>query len=239
MPALPNNTDFDEAWSALELAFREAFELAWKSLTGGTIGVGSVITDAGGAIIARGRNRVYDAAGGDGLLQANRLGHAEMNALAEVPTDFSLADCTLWSTQQPCVLCSAAAVMSFIGNVRFLAADPIFAGIERMPELNDWLDRYWPNYEGPTMDDRWAVSAMLFQLYAAASRNPTGEVMDENRRVEPETTLLIELIVQERLWHEAGEAGRSANQALGLIWPQINAVVEERKHRLAAAREVE
>jgi tRNA(adenine34) deaminase len=232
MPALPNQADFDTAWSALEPPFREAFELAWKSLIGGTIGVGSVITDDEGAIIAKGRNRVYDVPGGDGLLQGNRLGHAEMNALAEVPTDYSLADCTLWSTQQPCVLCSSAAVMSFVGNVRFLAADPIFAGIERMPELNDWLDRYWPNYEGPALEDRWAVSSMLFQLYAAASKNPTGEVMDENRQVEPETARLCERIVEQGIW---SQGVNSARDALGLVWQSIQAVAAERRTRLATA----
>jgi tRNA(Arg) A34 adenosine deaminase TadA len=222
--------DFNTAWSDLEAPFQEAFELAWKSLIGGTIGVGSVVTDAEGVIIARGRNRVYDPPGGDGLLQGNRLAHAEMNALAEVSTDYSLADCTLWSTQQPCVLCSAAAVMSFVGNVRFLAFDPVFSGIERMPDLNDWLDRYWPNYEGPTGDDRWVVSAMLFQLYAAASKNPTGEVMEENRRVEPETAQLCERIVEQRLW---SQGVNSARDALGLVWKSIQAIAAERRTRLA------
>ena len=236
MPALPNQADFDTAWSALEPPFREAFELAWKSLIGGTIGVGSVITDDEGAIIARGRNRVYDVPGGEGLLQGNRLAHAEMNALAEVPTDYSLADCTLWSTQQPCVLCSAASVMSFVGNVRFLAADPVFAGIERIPDLNDWLDRYWPNYEGPSADDRWMVSAMLLQLFAAASKNPTGEVMEENRRIEPETTQLCENIVAQGLWQPTLE---SARKALEIVWPNIHAVASERRVRLATATDTE
>jgi tRNA(adenine34) deaminase len=222
---------FDNAWSDLEPPFQEAFELAWKSMIGGTVGVGSVITDPEGNVIARGRNRVYDPPGGDGKLQGNRLAHAEMNALAEAPTGSSLADCTLWSTQQPCVLCSAAAVMSFVGTVRFLAADPVFAGIERLPELNDWLDRYWPNYDGPTEDDRWAVSAMLFQLYAAASRNPTGEVMDENRRVEPETARLCEQIVEQGLWSQAVTTGRDALQ---LVWPNIQAAASERQARRAA-----
>jgi tRNA(Arg) A34 adenosine deaminase TadA len=232
MTVPPQAGDFTAVWSELEPPFQEAFELAWKSLIGGTIGVGSVISDPGGAIIARGRNRVYDLPGGDGVLQGNRLGHAEMNALAEIPTDYSLADCTLWSTQQPCVLCAAAAVMSFVGNIKFLAADPFFAGIERMPELNDWVDRYWPNYEGPAADDRWAISAMLFQLFAAASRNPTGEVMAENRRVEPETALLCEHIVEAGIWRQGVD---SAQDALGLIWLDIQAIAAERRTRLATA----
>jgi tRNA(Arg) A34 adenosine deaminase TadA len=223
--------DFVTAWAALNPAFQEAMELAWKSLAGGTIGVGSVITDPDGKFIARGRNRVYDQPGGDGILQGNRLAHAEMNALAEVPTNESLADCTLWSTQQPCVLCTAASVMCFVGTVRFLAADPFFAGIERMPELNEFLDRYWPNYEGPTADDRWAVAAMLFQLYAAAANNPSGEVMEANRRVEPETASLIEQIVRERTWIGGRETVPAAAQALSLVWPRIISAAAERQAR--------
>jgi|SRR5215217_5982028 len=230
------NENFKQAWSALERPFQEAFELAWKSLIGGTIGVGSVITDDDGTIIARGRNRVYDDPGGADRLQGNRLAHAEMNALAEVPTDYSLADSTLWSTQQPCPLCSAASVMSFVGNIRFLAADPFFTGIERMPELNEWLDRYWPNYEGPSSDDRWVVSAILFQLYAAASKNPTGEVMDENRRVEPETARLCERIVEQGLWNQGID---SSQDALALIWSDIQTIAAERRTRLATTAATE
>jgi tRNA(Arg) A34 adenosine deaminase TadA len=231
MTAAMNQDDFQTAWPNLEPAFQEAMELAWRSLVGGTIGVGSAITDPDGKIIARGRNRVYDQPGGDGILQGNRLAHAEMNALAEVETDFSLADCTLWSTQQPCVLCTSASVMSFVGTVRFLAADPVFDGIDRLPELNDWLDRYWPSFEGPTSDDRWAIAAMLLQLYAAASKNPTGEVMEANHRVEPETATLIEQIVQDRVWNEGAGFLPSASAALSAVWASILAAATARQTR--------
>jgi tRNA(adenine34) deaminase len=237
MSAANQDPDFAAAWATLEPAFQEAMELAWRSLSGGTIGVGSVITDSDGNIVARGRNRVYDSPGGDGILQGNRLAHAEMNALAEIATDYSLADCTLWSTQQPCVLCSSAAVMCFVGTVRFLAADPFFAGIERMPELNEFLDRYWPSYEGPTSDDRWAVAAMLLQLFAAASKNPTGEVMETSHRLEPETALLIEKIVRERIWIGGAQPATSASSALSLVWPHVVSVAAERQARRGSETE--
>jgi tRNA(adenine34) deaminase len=237
MSAANYEPDFAAAWATLEPAFQEAMELAWRSLTAGTIGVGSVITDPDGKVIARGRNRVYDSPGGDGILQGNRLAHAEMNALAEIATDYSLADCTLWSTQQPCVLCSSAAVMCFVGTVRYLAADPVFAGIERMPELNEFLDRYWPSYEGPTEDDRWAVAAMLVQLYAAASKNPTGEVMETSHRLEPETALLIEQIVREQTWIGGAQPDLSASSALSLVWPQVVAAADARRARRESTSE--
>lgn len=233
MTAASEHEDFQSAWLALEPAFHAAMELAWQSLVSGTIGVGSVITDPDGKIVARGRNRVYDPPGGDGILQGNRLAHAEMNALAEVPTDYSLAECTLWSTQQPCMLCASAAVICYVGTVRFLAADPLFAGVERMPELNEWLDRYWPSYEGPTADDRWAVASMLFQLYAAASKNPTGEVMEMSRRLEPETARLIEEIVTGGIWAGDNQPPPSASAAIEVVWRKIVATANERQLRLS------
>ena len=85
----------ERAWTALEPPFRRALELAWRSCAAGTIGVGSVITSSTGEVIAEGRNRSYDPAGGDDRLQDTLIAHAEMNALALVPTRFSLADCVL------------------------------------------------------------------------------------------------------------------------------------------------
>lgn len=229
--------DFASAWGDLDAAWRLALELAWRSSAAGTIGVGSVLTAADGTVIARGRNRVYDAPGGDGLLQGTLLAHAEMNALVEVPASASLADSVLWSTQQPCLLCASAAVMAHVGAVRFLAADPFYGPIvDRMSTLNAWLEHAWPRYDGPTDDDRWAVSAMLLQLTAAATKNPNGEVMEANHRDEPETARLIERIVAERIWIDVANAGGDVSDALGRVWPRIlNAADARRARRQSAA----
>jgi hypothetical protein len=124
--------------------------------------------------------------------------------------------------------------MSFVGTVRFLASDPVFAGIDRMPELNDWLDRYWPSFEGPVSDDRWAVAAMLLHLHAAASKNPTGEVMEMSHRIEPETATLIEQIVRDRIWNSDTGFLPTASVALGNVWPGILAAASARQARHSA-----
>lgn len=232
MLTVSDEPDLGAAWSALEPPFRQALDLAWQSCAGGTVGVGSVITAAEGSWIARGRNRVFDAPGGEGVLQGTLLAHAEMNALAAVPASMDLGSCVLWSTQQPCLLCASAAVMAGVGAVQFLAADPFYGRIvERLPTVDEWVADTWPRYDGPTADDRWVIVAMLFQLNAAASRNPRGEVMRANRRDEPETVHLIEHIVAERVWVDVTKTGHSMLSALGDVWPWVIQAAAERRER--------
>ena len=121
-------TDFDRAWLELDPAFRRCLELAYQSLAADGLAVGSVITDATAEMIAWGRNRAYDPPGGDDHLQGTPLAHAEMNALAAIRTDLDLGNCVLWSTQQPCFMCAAAISFTGVGAVRYMAADPAFAG---------------------------------------------------------------------------------------------------------------
>ena len=48
--------ELDEPWHA-------ALELAWEAYLAGTIPVGSVVADADGRIVARGRNRIFEPPG--------------------------------------------------------------------------------------------------------------------------------------------------------------------------------
>jgi hypothetical protein len=69
-------TEFDRPWSELHPAFQRCLELAYRSLAADGLAVGSVITDGTSEIIAMGRNRAYDAPGGDEALQGTPLAHA-------------------------------------------------------------------------------------------------------------------------------------------------------------------
>lgn len=123
-PASPPDS-FPEAWSALGPAPRRALELAHRALRSGGLAVGAVLTDAAGAIVAEGRNRAYDPEStGPEILRGTPLAHAETNALAAARTGWDLATHTLWSTQEPCAMCAAAADFTGVGTVRYLAADP-------------------------------------------------------------------------------------------------------------------
>jgi tRNA(Arg) A34 adenosine deaminase TadA len=117
-----------KSWTDLPLGARAALEEQWAGLAAGGLPCGSAIVDARG-VVAVGRNRAYDAAGAihtrmQHPLQHTRLAHAELNALAHVPTETDHASLTLWSTQHPCAMCAAAIAFVGICRVRYLADDP-------------------------------------------------------------------------------------------------------------------
>jgi tRNA(Arg) A34 adenosine deaminase TadA len=70
---------------AIEGPWRDALRLAWEAHGTGNIGVGAVLTDPAGAIVAAGRNRVFDADAPPGRLRSTHLAHAEMDVLAQLP----------------------------------------------------------------------------------------------------------------------------------------------------------
>lgn len=116
--------EFAAAWQRLDPAARRCLELAHRSLRGGGLAVGAVLTDEAGTVIAEGRNRAYDPPGGDDVLQGTPLAHAEMNALARVRTERELGGHVLWSSHEPCAMCAAAAGFTGVGTVRCIARDP-------------------------------------------------------------------------------------------------------------------
>ncbi len=72
-------------WATLDEAQQAALELGWEAFRTGNIGVGAIITDPGGRIVGRGRNRLADTSAPPGQVFGTSLAHAEINALANLP----------------------------------------------------------------------------------------------------------------------------------------------------------
>jgi tRNA(Arg) A34 adenosine deaminase TadA len=135
---------------ALETVAWVALEGAFEALVAGGLPCGAAISDATGQVVARGRNHAYDPVTGSDVLEGTPLAHAELNALARVPTPRDLSGDTLWSTQQPCAMCTSAIEFCGVGDTRYLAADPAFIATDDMragvlndptrdhPELTVW-----------------------------------------------------------------------------------------------------
>jgi len=132
----------------LAIPWRLALEEGWAAFRSANPPVGAVITGSAGRVLATARSRRHDEIAPPGQLAGTDLAHAEVNALAQLPTG-QHDDVTLWTTLQPCPLCSAAAMSSRCGEVRYLAADPVWDGAERLPELNDSVAARWPRFDGP------------------------------------------------------------------------------------------
>ena len=111
-----------DAWRELDESWRAALGLAWEAYLAGTIPVGSVVTAADGSIVARGRNRIFEEPGHG--VSGSRLAHAEVEALSQLPPTEHYRDHVIYSALEPCLLCTAATLLSTVGRIEYAAIDP-------------------------------------------------------------------------------------------------------------------
>lgn len=157
-----------DPFAGVDPAWRSCFLLAWEAFQAGSIPVGAVLVDANGEKVRSGRNRSNEKAGPAGHVVGSYIAHAEINALATLPPgDYS--DYSLYTTLEPCFLCTAALRHSHVGLVRFAAPDPMWQGIERLPHLNDQMARRWTDRDGP-LGGHLQTWAALLPLVSAVER---------------------------------------------------------------------
>ena len=100
-----------------------AIELAWRSREKGNHPFGSLLVDPAGQMLLEAENTAV--AGGD------LLGHAELNLVREACGKFGpefLHSCTLYTSTEPCAMCSGAIYWSGIGRVVYaLSSDTLEA----------------------------------------------------------------------------------------------------------------
>ncbi|MEG0498761.1 MAG: nucleoside deaminase [Alistipes sp.] len=101
-----------------ERFMRQALAEAHKALDAGEVPIGAVVV-AGGAVVGRGHNLVE--------MLSDPTAHAEMQAITAAASTLGgkyLADCTLYVTVEPCIMCAGAIGWSQMGRVVWGADDP-------------------------------------------------------------------------------------------------------------------
>ncbi|MFF3015277.1 nucleoside deaminase [Streptomyces sp. NPDC057939] len=234
--------EFETAWHAAPEAVRRVLSRAYEALTAGGLAVGAVLTDPAGTVLAEGRNEAYEEPGtggpGTGPLRGTPLAHAEMNALGAARTGWNLDATTLWSTQEPCAMCAAAARFCGVGAVRHLAPDPW--ALATVPAGSSPGSPDSPVSSGsgdfvdfgaaPAAGTLWLLAAnvmFLRSVVAAATGPGEPEILRHHRGAEPETAALHDTVppglprndpVEEwltRLWPALTEAARNREGRLG------------------------
>jgi tRNA(adenine34) deaminase len=122
----------------LELAFEEAM----KAQSEGTYPIGAVIVDSEGNVVSRGRNRVFT--------QMDCTAHAEVDAIRKAghilldPQNkrFKKNDLTLYTTCEPCPMCTCTILLSGIKKVVWAADDDNYGAIRRMKEGPHFIDLF-------------------------------------------------------------------------------------------------
>ena len=219
------------AWSELAAPFRRCVELAWESCSSGTFACGAVITNPAGNVVAEGRNRVFDVPSGEYPLEGTSLAHAEMNALARVPAGVALDDCTLWSSLEPCLMCLSSALLSSVGEIRFLAPDPLWDGVEGLPSLNAFVERRWPLHHEPH-DGQWAVLGQTLALHLLAFWQPVdSQALAAHDRSEPEVAALVRRWVGDRTLVDLASTGATVEEVLATVWGGVSEAARGRDVR--------
>jgi tRNA(Arg) A34 adenosine deaminase TadA len=205
-----------DPWAAVDPVWRPCFELAWESFQAGSLAVGAVLVDAVGAIVSAGRNRRNERPRVPGQVGGSNIAHAELNALAVLPIA-AYDDHVLYTTLEPCLLCSAALRLSRVGVVRFAAEDPLWYGMDRVPEVNHNVARRWTEREGP-LDGPLRTWAALLPLVSAVERG-TDVVLAGYADAQPEI-----LVLAQKLAPRANELRRlHLDEALDSVWADVTA----------------
>jgi tRNA(adenine34) deaminase len=194
--------------------------LAWEAFQAGSISVGAVLVNGTGEVVSSGRNRGNEKPTPRGGLAGSRIAHAEINALGQLPAgDYSAH--TLYTTLEPCLLCTAALRLSHVGTVRFAASDPMWVGIERIPELSEQMARRWTRRDGPVGGYLQFWGAFL-PLISAVERE-VHSVQEYHADAMPELLLVA------RKW--AGSMadwlrGLDLDAAMATVWPDFVSMTE-------------
>ena len=210
----------DSRWSALDEPWQIALTLAWEAFVAGNVGVGAVLTDPHGRIVAVGRNRASDKEAPPGRLRSTPIAHAELDVLGQLtPGDYR--DHTLWTTLESCPLCAMAILTSNVGSVAFAARDRLWDGISRLTELNEFIARRWPVRRGP-IGGPVSVFSELLPLLWFLEHKPEGTVVKKYETDHPRLLALARSLSGDaRL---ADLKARPANVALNHLWDDLAAI---------------
>lgn len=207
------------AWDALSSTWRLAIDQAWESWTAGSAGVGAVLVDHDGAVVAHGRNRTteHSPSGLSGTIMA----HAEMDVLSQVPFGSRISG-ALYTTFEPCLMCAATIAFYRVPEVHYAAADPVFDG------LHDWFGTY------PFTAERTPSRVRLGGLFGAfchvlhlawlVSYPAPPDILDAHRRLTPSVLEYAGDIADRHSLRQIGDQGATVFEAIEELWPDLGAL---------------
>ncbi|WP_199621289.1 nucleoside deaminase [Paenibacillus alkalitolerans] len=122
-----------------------AFEEAEKAKSQGTFSIGAVIVNSQGEIVGRGRNKVFS--------ECDTTAHAEVDAIRNASSlmldletkRFTRNDLTLYTTCEPCPMCSCSILLSFsITRVVWASNDISMGAMRKFKEEPLFIERFAP-----------------------------------------------------------------------------------------------
>lgn len=192
----------NDALATADLPIRRCLELAYAALRVDGLACGSVLADVHGELIAEGRNNAYDPPTGSQVVEGSPIAHAEINTLARVHTGRDLSTDTLWSSQEPCSMCTAAAAFVGVGAVAYIAPDPwaLANNRSRAQQVVIPSDDHPLSVNGPAAEPWRTMANTLFILSIAATRGPDHPTVARSRTLDPISAETALALLDSRPW---------------------------------------
>jgi tRNA(Arg) A34 adenosine deaminase TadA len=204
------------AWECLDSTWHLAIEQAWRSWAAGSAGVGAVLVDDAGSVVATGRNRTVERS--ESHLSGTMMAHAEMDVLSQVPFGTRVTG-SLYTTFEPCLMCASTIAFYRVPRIHYAAADPFFDG------LHDWFGSY--PFTAERSPDRvrlggpmGAFCHVLHLSWLVAYPAPP-QVIDAHERLAPAALECARSVVERRRLGQLAQRGAEVLDAMEALWPDL------------------
>ncbi len=120
------------SWSVLSEPWKVAFEQAiWAYIQNEAPPIGAVVLDSQGEIVSKGACNFL----------SDRLAHAETQALSAIPANVDRKSASIYSTLEPCPMCTGAIRVCQLSHLHFAAKDPS-AGFSDYLDANHFMREF-------------------------------------------------------------------------------------------------
>jgi tRNA(Arg) A34 adenosine deaminase TadA len=196
-------------------------EEAWAAYKAGSLPIGAAYVAPDGAVLLRGRNRMEEPPGGEGL-SGSRVAHAEMDVLRQAPTA-SFAEMklgALYTSLEPCPMCFGAALMCGVREIRYAARDG-WAGSANLVAASPYVTSKRMRVTGPEPMVE-AVSLVLLTESSLRRASPRGlEVVQAFAQTDPDAVELGRAWLREDRLQAEARRGTAIQDICRDVWREL------------------
>jgi len=186
-------------WSSLGATWQRAMCIALETYLQGSAPIGALVVDGSERPVSRGANRFL----------GDRLAHAEMEALRGIPPDVERKALALYTTLEPCPMCTGALRMMQLRAVHYAARDPA-AGSTGLLTANEFMRRFPCEPIGPDAPALEFVAVAALLEYR--TRNGHDRWRESWHAYQPEAVELGEALAASGRFHEWQRAHATAEE---------------------------
>ena len=220
-------------WERMPRAWRICTEEAWHAFVQGSIPVGAVVTDGGGQVIARARNRTAEPGRGPNEVGRHRLAHAELNALLRVDSRPAQGETySLYTALEPCPLCMGALYMSGVTRLYYGARDG-HAGSTNLLNKTPYLGLKPVTVHGPCLELEALYQTLHLAYGMGASPGFHRRLVEYLVRLYPNSGRLSRKLLNEGFFVRAIEEGFTAQELVSAMAERLEPEVLEADHSLS------